>query len=310
MYDAPRRERASVRELPPRTSPSAAGWIALVIWAVFGILAVLGTVGVVAAFSRYTNDLTPPSDLLKELSFSQQSRITDRNGVELARFGGEKREVVDLRRHPADRRRRPGCDRGQDLLGQRRLRPARDRLGRHRQPARQQPRRVDDHPAARPPAPPRPDPRPGPEPDVRAEDQGDHPVDPADRGVPGRRRQAADHHRLPEPELLRQPDLRREGRGRDLLRARPDWTRKIDAGPGRDPRRAREVALELRPRPERGVLLPGRQGGSQRPGEVPRGDDPRGSPGRDDRGRAATRSWTSSRAAGRSSRRTSTARPS
>jgi peptidoglycan glycosyltransferase len=94
VYDAPRPERASSREPFLRTSPSAAGWIALVIWAVFGILAVLGTVGVVAAFSRYTQDLTPPTELLKDLSFSEQSRIVDRNGVELARFGGEKREVV------------------------------------------------------------------------------------------------------------------------------------------------------------------------------------------------------------------------
>ncbi len=100
MYDAPRPERASSRELAPRTSPSAAGWIALTIWGLFAILAVLGTVGVVAAFSRYTQDLTPPTDLLKDLSFSEQSRITDRNGVELARFGGEKREVVAFKDIP------------------------------------------------------------------------------------------------------------------------------------------------------------------------------------------------------------------
>ncbi|MEA2548259.1 MAG: hypothetical protein QOE42_857, partial [Chloroflexota bacterium] len=94
MYDSPRPGRASSRELPARTAPSAAGWVALIIWAMFAILALLLTVGVVAAFSRYTAGLKPPTDALKDLSFTQQSVITDRNGVELARFGGEKRDVV------------------------------------------------------------------------------------------------------------------------------------------------------------------------------------------------------------------------
>ncbi|MEO5941414.1 MAG: transglycosylase domain-containing protein [Candidatus Limnocylindrales bacterium] len=94
MYDAPRPERETGRDLAVRTSPSAAGWIALTIWAVFGILAVLATVGVVSGFSRYTEGLTPPTKLLDSLAFSEQSVITDRNGVELARFGGEKREVA------------------------------------------------------------------------------------------------------------------------------------------------------------------------------------------------------------------------
>ena len=96
MHDAPRSERGLSRELPPRTSPSAAGWIALVIWAMFAILAILLTIGVVAAFSRYTVGLKAPTDALdpKNLSFSQQSVIYDRNQVELARFGGEKRDVV------------------------------------------------------------------------------------------------------------------------------------------------------------------------------------------------------------------------
>ena len=79
-----------------RTSPSAAGWLALAIWAVFAILAILATVGVVAAFSRFTQDLDDPAGVLDDLSFSQQSIITDRNGVELARFGGEKRDVVEF----------------------------------------------------------------------------------------------------------------------------------------------------------------------------------------------------------------------
>jgi len=94
VYDAPRSERGSSRELPFRDSPSIAGWIALAIWAMFAILALLLAIGVVSVFSRYTANLKPPTDALKDLSFSQQSMINDRHGVELARFGGEKREVV------------------------------------------------------------------------------------------------------------------------------------------------------------------------------------------------------------------------
>ena len=96
MYDAPRREAGTRRDLPPRTSPSPAGWIALVIWAMFAILAILLAIAVVGAFSRFTSGLASPSDALKDLTFGTQSVIYDRNGVELARFGGEKREVVDF----------------------------------------------------------------------------------------------------------------------------------------------------------------------------------------------------------------------
>ena len=87
-----------------------------------------------------------------------------------------------------------------------------------------------------------------PKPDDRAQAQGDHPVDPPDRGLPGRRGQAADHHRLPQPELLRQPELRGQGGGRLVLRDRPV---EDHPGPGGDHRRAAQVAVELRPRPKR-----------------------------------------------------------
>ena len=53
---------------------------------------------------------------------------------------------------------------GQDLLGQRRVRPGRDRVRVARLAPRRQPRRLDDHPAARPQHPARRGPRPGPEP--------------------------------------------------------------------------------------------------------------------------------------------------
>ncbi len=94
VHDAPRAERRPTRAIPARTSPSAAGWIALAIWAIFAILAALLTVGVVSAFSKYTEGLPSLAELDK-ISFAEQSVITDRTGkIELARFGGEKREIV------------------------------------------------------------------------------------------------------------------------------------------------------------------------------------------------------------------------
>ena len=94
MHDAPRADRYPSREIEPRTSPSPAGWIALAIWAVFAILALLASVGAVSAFSRYTDGL-PSLDDLDSIGFAEQSVVYDRTGkVELARFGGEKREIV------------------------------------------------------------------------------------------------------------------------------------------------------------------------------------------------------------------------
>ena len=93
MHDAPRTARPT-RDVEPRTAPSPAGWIALAIWAGLAILAFFAAVGVVAAFTRLTDGLDPVTDL-KKITFSQQSVILDRTGkVELARFGGEKREIV------------------------------------------------------------------------------------------------------------------------------------------------------------------------------------------------------------------------
>ena len=59
----------------------------------------------------------------------EETIIYDRTGkVELARFGDAKREIVDLRRDPAGPARRDDRGRGQDVLGERRLRPGGDRL--------------------------------------------------------------------------------------------------------------------------------------------------------------------------------------
>ena len=88
-----------------------------------------------------------------------------------------------LRADPADPDRRRHLDRGSLVLDQHRRRPDRHRVGHARHAARPRARRVDDHPAARPPAPARPRARARPGPRDRAQDQGDHPVGPRDRGL-------------------------------------------------------------------------------------------------------------------------------
>ncbi len=78
--------------------------------------------------------------------------------------------------------RRDDRHRGQGLLVQPRLRPDRHRVGRPRHLAGQGPRGIDDHPAARP-GPPAPG-RGVQRLDLRAQGARDHPVDPADPGIP------------------------------------------------------------------------------------------------------------------------------
>ena len=83
---------------------------------------------------------------------------------------------------------------------------------------------------------------------LRAQGQGDHPVDPPDRGLPGRGRQADDHREVPQPELLRQPQLRRRRRGAELLAQGPQGSvARPDGDPGRHP----PVPHPVRPRQER-----------------------------------------------------------
>ena len=162
--------------------------------------------------------------------------------------------------------RRDDRDRGQGLLGEPGLRLRRVRCGHGRHDQRPAPRRLDDHPAARPRPPPpaerlRGQPR-------GAQDPRDHPVDPPDPGLPGREGQAADHHGVPEPELLRQPVVWREGRCRAVLR---QGARRAHARGGGDPRRDPPVADEVRPDQERRAgLRRGRPRGRHLPQVQPR----------------------------------------
>ncbi len=173
----------------------------------FVALLVLGAGGALASVAGYTylaKDLEDPKEALDKLDFTSQSVVFDRSQQGPAREA--RRRPPDgghVRPDPARPRRRDDVRRGQDVLGELRLRPRRLRLRRHRHRQRQRPRRLDDHPAARARAPPAHQRlrRLG----LRAQGEGDHPVDPPDRGVSGDRGQAADHREVPQPELLREP---------------------------------------------------------------------------------------------------------
>ena len=70
-------------------------------------------------------DLDDPATLT-DYQLPEETVVYDRTGeVELARFGDFKREIVDLRGDPAGPARRDDRHRGQDVLGERRLRPGR-----------------------------------------------------------------------------------------------------------------------------------------------------------------------------------------
>ena len=109
----------------------------------------------------------------------------------------------------------------------------------------ERPRRLDDHPAARPGAAAARGRRWSPAPTSTCARPRRSSSPPGSRGVPRPDRQAADHHRLPEPDLLR-PRRVRDRRGRPGL-LRRQGPREADARPGRAARRAPAVAVGARP---------------------------------------------------------------
>ena len=191
-----------------------------------------GAVLAVGAYNYYAAGLPDPKDALNDLDFDQQTIVYDRTGkIELARLGELQARGRDVR--PAARRdhRRDDRDRGQGLLDNPGFDPSASSRPASTPLVGPAARRLDDHPAARSGAP-----APAEAFDGSRYERKIREIIQSLRltaGLPGRRGQAADHHRLPEPELLRQPELRREGRGQELLR---QGAQGPDPGPGGDPR--------------------------------------------------------------------------
>jgi hypothetical protein len=69
--------------------------IPIILFTAFVAVGLAGMVGVAAAYNYYSQGLPDPRDTLSNLTFDQQTVITDRTGeVELAKLGEFKREVV------------------------------------------------------------------------------------------------------------------------------------------------------------------------------------------------------------------------
>ncbi len=235
---------------------SIVGRVALVVLLLFIVsLLVAGGTGLVFAvgtYNHYAAGLPDPKEKLTQhhVRAADDPLRPDRQD----RAGAPRRAQArgrDVRPDPGRDARRDDVDRGQGLLAERRLRPDRVRERRHRHAVGPAARRLDHHPAAR--AGPAPAARGLRGDGLRAQVPRDHPVGPAHERVPGPGRQAADHHGLSQPELLRQQQLRREGRGQGLLRQAP---LAAVARPVRDPRRDPAVADEVRPDEERRGDLP------------------------------------------------------
>ena len=100
-------------------------------------------------------DLADPKQALgrPRLHPADDACTTAAGEVQLAQARRRPPRGRDLRGHPARPHRRDDLDRGQDVLGELGLRPGRLRRGRDRHHPGPRPRRLDDHPAARPRAP-------------------------------------------------------------------------------------------------------------------------------------------------------------
>ena len=77
--------------------------IPIILFVAFAGAGVAGLLGVVAAYSYYSQGLPDPKALLTDIDFDQQTIVTDRTGkVELARLGEQKRELVTFDEIPPE----------------------------------------------------------------------------------------------------------------------------------------------------------------------------------------------------------------
>ena len=241
LYPAHRRRRRRQRRKREKvTSRRFAVLLALVV--VLGTIAAFVAATVTGAAGILNNcDLAS----LKPVAIGANSFVYAADGTVLGAIPAERnRQPVGLdgMSHWVDER--DGRRRGPPLLRARRhrLRGHRPRRGRERQERPHRPGRLDDHAAARP----QPLHRQGGLP--RPQDQGGLPRPEAR----GRAHEGLDPRELPEPGLLREPRLRRRGRGADLLL---EARRRPQSRAGGADRRAPAGAVDLRP-----VPAPGRGG--------------------------------------------------
>ncbi|HEX3427460.1 MAG TPA: transglycosylase domain-containing protein [Candidatus Limnocylindrales bacterium] len=99
------RHRRSLGRGRPRGSPVVRRTliaIPIILFGAFVLVGIAGVVGVAAAYNYYSQGLPDPRDTLSNLSFDQQTVLTDRTGkTELARLGEFKRQLVTFDQIPA-----------------------------------------------------------------------------------------------------------------------------------------------------------------------------------------------------------------
>jgi peptidoglycan glycosyltransferase len=77
--------------------------IPLFLFSTFVLLGLVGLVSAVVAYNQFATGLPDPLEALQKIRFEQQTVVYDRTGtVELARFGGSKRELVTFEEIPAE----------------------------------------------------------------------------------------------------------------------------------------------------------------------------------------------------------------
>jgi len=100
-----RHRRSLGRERPRGSSAVRRALIAIpiILFGSFLAIGLAGLVGVAAAYNYYSQGLPDPRDTLSNLSFDQQTVLTDRTGkIELARLGDFKRQIVTFDQIPPE----------------------------------------------------------------------------------------------------------------------------------------------------------------------------------------------------------------
>src|SRR3954451_17437572 len=83
------------------TASKIAVAIPLLLFGSFLLVGLVGFVVAVSAYSVYSQGLGNPKDLLNNIQFAEQTVVYDSTGkIELARFGAQKREVVNFNDFP------------------------------------------------------------------------------------------------------------------------------------------------------------------------------------------------------------------
>ena len=134
----------------PRTSPTTAGWLGVIAFVFLTGLGAIAAFATVGGYVYLAKDLEDPAELTR-IPLQEQSIIYDRTGtVELARVGESRREVVTFEQIPPILLDATTAIEDKTFWENAGFDPVAIISAGARLAARQQPRSLDDHAAARP----------------------------------------------------------------------------------------------------------------------------------------------------------------